>query len=82
MDFGYEGPTYTWCNNKYEPTRAWERLERDSASNKWMDLARFESKDYPMLLIIKWTRFRSMNPFKFEKFWLSNDSIHEVAWLA
>lgn len=89
---GYQGPTFTWCNNRLGNARVWERLDRAFASESWIDmfpeskvqhLTRFASDHHPLLMSVSnlWTRKNV--PFRFEKIWLYGNGIWDCvrqAW--
>ncbi|XP_073116168.1 uncharacterized protein [Elaeis guineensis] len=86
-DLGFQGPSYTWCNNQMGVAHVWERLDWAFASSGWLDsypesiifhLLRFASDYCPLLLIVKSHRLSGPRPFRFEKFWLSNFDVHKI----
>ncbi|XP_074293021.1 uncharacterized protein LOC141619909 [Silene latifolia] len=38
MDIPFKGPRFTWCNNRDNPHRIYERLDEGFASNDWLSL--------------------------------------------
>lgn len=40
VDIPYHGPRFTWCNNREEPHRIYERLDRGYATAQWFKPSR------------------------------------------
>lgn len=38
IDLGFEGPRFTWCNNKKAMAWVWEQLGHTFALNAWLQL--------------------------------------------
>ena len=38
MNFGFEGPRFTWCNNRFQGNLVYERLDRGLCNQEWLNL--------------------------------------------
>ncbi|PKU67549.1 hypothetical protein MA16_Dca023280 [Dendrobium catenatum] len=83
-DIGFNGPNYTWCNNKEGLARIWERLDRIWLNSKSiMDLSnavvkhlpRISSDHCPILLQIENKKMHNNREIRFKNMWCS----YEVA---
>jgi hypothetical protein len=94
MDLGYQGPPFTWCNNRVGSGTVWERLDRGLATIPWFNnfpearifhLHATNSDHYPICLVTKpaYTPPRAKpRPFRFEEVWLSNPGCRETVMAA
>ncbi|PKU68636.1 putative mitochondrial protein [Dendrobium catenatum] len=82
-DIGFQGPSYTWCNNKEGLARIWERLDRVWLNSKALlefpnavvkHLPRISSDHCPVLLQIDIKMQHNKREFKFENLWCSYDA--------
>ncbi|KAL5832096.1 hypothetical protein ACOSQ4_017450 [Xanthoceras sorbifolium] len=87
-DLGFRGPLFTWSNKRVEAANVQERLDRFLANQQWKYLfpgALVENLDFlfsdhrPILLNLQGSRrSKAVRSFKFESFWLKDDSCHQV----
>ncbi|KAL0926287.1 hypothetical protein M5K25_002504 [Dendrobium thyrsiflorum] len=84
-DVGTVGPSYTWCNNKEEAARIWERLDRsllNSAALQMVPLARIKhlarvaSDHCPIILKVDEKHHNKTKKLRFEDTWRS----YPAAW--
>ena len=85
QDLGFVGSPFTWCNNQFDGTVTWIRLDRGVATNPWIQM--FPStrvhhisssfSDHSPLWICtddENARFyRERKPFKFEAVWMRDE---------
>jgi hypothetical protein len=94
-DLGFNGPPFTWCNNRLGSHTVWERLDRVLATTSWISLfplAQVQhlhavSSDHNPISIqfspSPSSRPRSNRIFRFEEMWLSHPGCKETitsAW--
>ena len=94
-DLGFNGPPFTWCNNRLGTHTVWERLDRVLATTSWISLfplvqvyhLHSASLDYSPICIQTSpppiSRPRVTRIFKFEEMWLSHPGCKETinsAW--
>lgn len=89
VDLGFQGPRYTWTNKHGLSSFIQERLDRFFANPGWCvlylearvtHLPRCSSDHYPVLLELEpQSSLRLNRPFKFQSFWLSDNSLPNVA---
>lgn len=92
-DLGFQGPRFTWTNKQHFTTFIQERLDRYFANPNWCvmypeaqvtHLPRCSLDHCPVLLELQpHSNIKLRRPFRFQRFWLSDDSISNVvhsAW--
>lgn len=92
IDLGFNGPKYTWTNNR-SGNPIYERLDRAWANSNWIEsfpdhnlwhLPRVTSDHCPILLKLENPRpMDGPKPFRFEPMWILHDNYPEVvrrAW--
>lgn len=89
VDLGFQGPRYTWTNKHGLSSFIQERLDRFFANPGWCvlylealvtHLPRCSSDHCPVLLELEpQSSLRLNRPFKFQSFWLSDNSLPNVA---
>lgn len=79
VDLGYQGPSYTWYNNRIGLARVWKRIDWAFVSLPLLDLypktivthlTRFASNHCPLLVHLSNVASSRLRPFQFEKMWL------------
>ncbi|XP_075649874.1 uncharacterized protein LOC142620385 [Castanea sativa] len=92
-DLGFQGPRFTWSNDHGVSSLIQERLDRFFANPDWCmlyleaqvsHLTRCSSDHCPVLLDLHpQSNFRLDRPFRFQNFWLSDNSFPDLvrnAW--
>ncbi|PKU70040.1 hypothetical protein MA16_Dca014486 [Dendrobium catenatum] len=86
-DIGFNGPKYTWCNNKEGLARIWERLDRIWLNSKSLiefsnavikHLPRISSDHYPILLQIDNKKQQNNREIRFENLWCSYEAARGI----
>ena len=95
LDLGFQGPPFTWCNNRLESGTIWERLDRGLANIPWINkypearihhLHTSSSDHFPICLVLQpdsYLQRPTKKPFRFEEVWLTNSGCRdtvEAAW--
>lgn len=93
VDLGFIGPAFTWCNGWQGSRRIKERLDKGFLNLAWSELfpralvhhlPRTTSDHCPIMLSTQGSIFRGQKPFRFEQFWLKEESCGKVikhVWL-
>lgn len=85
---GYNRPTYTWKNKRFNMVPTYERLDRFLANSKWCDvfpntmvynLPVMKSDHAPVLAILDAMPCKRNKPFRFENWWLLKDDYDRIA---
>ncbi|XP_075654705.1 uncharacterized protein LOC142624853 [Castanea sativa] len=92
LDLGFEGPKFTWCNNRFQGNLVYERLDRGLYNQEWLNLfplsklfhIPFGFSDHLALL----TEIKASSPviprgpkhsfFRFEALWTRNAECEAV----
>ncbi|KAL0319561.1 UNVERIFIED_CONTAM: hypothetical protein Sradi_5217600 [Sesamum radiatum] len=88
-DIGYEGPRFTWCNQREAPYKVKARLDRACASSKWATCflearvihIQSSQSDHSALLVETKREHQPRNKkkcFRFEAMWLHSGECEEV----
>ncbi|GLT49927.1 hypothetical protein SLA2020_234510 [Shorea laevis] len=88
MDLGFNGPKFTWVNNRNANQLIWERLDRAWGNPAWrikfpeatiFHLPRLSSNHCPIMVSLHPTvPTLGDKPFRLEKFWLDHESFKEL----
>nr|CAD1817805.1 unnamed protein product [Ananas comosus var. bracteatus] len=94
VDIQFNGPGYTWTNNRQGNSKILQRLDRALANSQWImkfpfarlvHLPRVASDHCPLLLILTPNLHRRRKPFRIESWWFTlagfKEKVKEI-WLA
>nr|CAD1817237.1 unnamed protein product [Ananas comosus var. bracteatus] len=94
VDIQFNGPGYTWTNNRQGNSKILQRLDRALANSQWImkfpfarlvHLPRVASDHCPLLLILTPNLHRQRKPFRIESWWFTlagfKEKVKEI-WLA
>ncbi|XP_049348974.1 uncharacterized protein LOC125813528 [Solanum verrucosum] len=87
MDLGFNGPKFTWSNQRGVNFRIWKRLDRAMVNDKWLQnmphtsithLPSVGSDHCPLLLEMKARPHNCIKYFRFLNFWVEQPSFIET----